>query len=147
MKNLLYTSLLILLVAAGCSTTAPQDINYGKDVCEHCKMVIADEKYGAELITKKGKVYKFDSAECLIDLVTEEGQKIDTVGAQLFVVNFAKPATFINGRTAFYLKDKEYQSPMGGNIAPFDNEMLADNNQISPDAEILTFDQAVKDRK
>lgn len=139
--------LILLVTAAGCGTTGPQEINYGKDVCEHCKMVIADEKYGAELITKKGKVYKFDSAECLMDLITEESQKIDTTGAQLLVINFAKPATFIDGRTAFYLKDKEYQSPMGGNIAPFDNEMLADNNQISPDAKILNFSEAVKDRK
>ncbi|HET8829590.1 MAG TPA: nitrous oxide reductase accessory protein NosL, partial [Pelobium sp.] len=139
MKKILYSSLLALWVITGCGTTEPQAINYGKDVCEHCKMVIADEKYGAELITKKGKVYKFDSAECLMDLITEESRKIDTTGAQLLVINFAKPATFLDAKTAFYLKDKEYQSPMGGNIVPFESEMLADNNQVSPDAEILTF--------
>ncbi len=146
MKNLLYISLLILLVSTGCSTE-PQAINYGKDVCEHCKMVIADEKYGAEIVTKKGKVFKFDSAECLMDLITEEGQKIDTTGAQILVINFAKPATFIDAKTAFFLKDINYQSPMGGNIVPFDNEMLADNNQVSPDAKILNFNEAVKDRQ
>lgn len=146
MKKILYISLLALWVT-GCGTTEPQAIKYGKDVCEHCKMVIADEKYGAELITKKGKIYKFDSAECLMDLITEEGQKIDSTDAQLLVINFAKPATFIDGRTAFYLKDKEYQSPMGGNIAPFENEMLADNNQISSDAKILSFSETVKNRK
>lgn len=146
MKNILYISLFILFAAAGCSTE-PQAINYGKDVCEHCKMVIADEKFGAEMITKKGKVYKFDSAECLLDYINENDQKIQTADARLLVINFARPATFIDARTAFYLKDKEYQSPMGGNIAPFDNEMLADNNQISPDAKILTFEEVVKDRK
>ncbi|HEX7366450.1 MAG TPA: nitrous oxide reductase accessory protein NosL [Pelobium sp.] len=145
MKNIIYSSLLILLIAA-CGKTEPEAIIYGKDVCEHCKMVIADEKYGAEIITNKGKIFKFDSAECLMDLVSEQG-KVDTSGAQLLVINFAKPATFIDGRTAFYLKDKQYQSPMGGNIAPFNNEMLADNNQLSSDAEILTFNEAVKDRK
>ena len=146
MKNIILFSLFILFVATGCSTE-PQAINYGKDVCEHCKMVIADEKYGAEIITTKGKVFKFDSAECLMDLITENKQEGQFTDAQLLVINFAKPTTFIDAKTAFYLKDKSYQSPMGGNIAPFETEMLADNNQVSPDAKVLTFDQAVKDRK
>lgn len=134
-----------MFAASGC-TTEPQAINYGKDVCEHCKMVATDEKYGAEMITKKGKVYKFDSAECLMDFIAEN-QKVDTTEAHLLVINFAKPATFIEARTAFYLKDKGYQSPMGGNIAPFETEMLADNNQLSPDAKVLTFTEALTNRK
>nr|WP_294894156.1 nitrous oxide reductase accessory protein NosL [uncultured Pedobacter sp.] len=146
MKNILYTSLVILFVATGCSTE-PQAINYGKDVCEHCKMVIADEKYGAEMITKKGKVYKFDSAECLMDFISDKTQKVDTTNAHLLVINFAKPTLLIEAKTAFYLKDKGYKSPMGGNILPFENEMLADNNQITPDAKVLTFSEALKDRK
>ncbi|WP_017259089.1 nitrous oxide reductase accessory protein NosL [Pedobacter arcticus] len=146
MKNILLFSLFLLFVATGC-TTEPQAINYGKDVCEHCKMVIADEKYGAEMITKKGKVFKFDSAECLMDFISEDKQQAQATDAQLLVINFAKPATLIDARTAFYLKDKEYQSPMGGNIAPFETAMLADNNQVSPDAKVMTFDEVVKDRK
>lgn len=147
MKNILYISILILFVVAGCGTTEPEALNYGKDVCQHCKMVIADEKFGAELITNKGKIYKFDSAECLIDLISDKSQKIDTVGAQLLVINFAKPATFINGRAAFFLKDKGYQSPMGGNIVPFDSKMLAENNTLSPDAKVLNFAEAITSRK
>lgn len=146
MRDIFFIGLIMIVVATGCSTE-PQAIDYGKDVCEHCKMVIADEKYGAEVITKKGKVYKFDSAECLIDFTVENSSRIETTDAQLLVINFAKPTTFIDARTAFYLKDKGYKSPMGGNIAPFETEMLADNNQISPDAKVLTFEQAVQDRK
>ena len=48
MKNLLFAGLLLLLFTIGCNTE-PEAINYGKDICEHCKMVIADEKYGAEI--------------------------------------------------------------------------------------------------
>lgn len=146
MKNILLLGLFILFVATGCSTE-PQPINYGTDVCEHCKMVIADEKYGAEMISKKGKIFKFDSAECLMDFITEDKQQAQVTDAQLLVINFAKPTTFIDAKQAFYLKDKKIQSPMGGNIAPFETEMLADNNQVSPDAKIFTFDQAIADRK
>ncbi len=146
MKNVFFLGFTMFFFVTGCSTE-PQAINYGKDVCEHCKMMIADTKYGAEMITKKGKVYKFDSAECLMDLISEDAIKEQAKDAQLLVINFAKPETFIDAKTAFYLNDKGYQSPMGGNIAPFDNQMLAENNKVSPGAKVLTFDEAVNFRK
>jgi copper chaperone NosL len=146
MKSTLFLSLFILFVASGCGTTEPQAIDYGKDVCTHCKMVVADPKYGAEMITKKGKIYKFDSAECLMDFVSED-TKNQSTDAQLLVINFAKPTTFIDAKNAFYLIDKGYQSPMGGNIVPFESEILADNNKLSPDAKIMTFEEVLKSRK
>ena len=42
-----------------------QPINYGEDECEFCKMMVMDKRYGAELVTDKGKIYFFDSIECL----------------------------------------------------------------------------------
>ena len=110
-------------------------------------MVVADTKFGAEMITNKGKIYKFDSAECLMDFINDEDHKTQSKDAQLLVINFAKPATFIDAKNAFYLKDKGYKTPMGGNIVPFESEILADNNKLSPDAEILTFDVAKEERK
>jgi len=146
MKNMLFISSAILLLTSGCGTE-PQAINYGKDVCEHCKMVVADPKFGAEMITRKGKIYKFDSAECLMDFITEKTHTAQTADAQLLVINFAKPSSFINAKTAFYLKDKGYQSPMGGNIVPFESQILAENNKLSPDAKIMTFDAFETERK
>ena len=32
-------------------------------------MTIVDPRYGAELVTTKGKVYKYDAVECLINSV------------------------------------------------------------------------------
>ncbi|WP_442795064.1 nitrous oxide reductase accessory protein NosL [Pelobium manganitolerans] len=145
MKNIIYSLMMLTALFTGCGSSEPQAINYGKDLCEHCKMAIADEKYGAELITKKGKIFKFDSAECLMDYVNDNQEQKD--GAKLYVINFAQPTNFIDATTAFYLIDKEYQSPMGGNIAPFATEMHADNNMISPDAKILSFEQALASRK
>ncbi len=147
LKKMFFLGLMISFIASGCSDTEPQPLSYGKDICEHCKMVISDQKYGAEMITKKGKVYKFDSAECLIDFIAKEANQQQSKDAKLLAINFAKPGIFMDAKTAFYLKDKGYHSPMGGNIAPFETEMLADNNQVSPDAKVLTFEEVVKDRK
>lgn len=145
MKNL-FVLLLMMVTLASC-TTEPEPINFGKDICEHCKMVISDEKFGGEIITSKGKIYKFDSAECLVDYKTENNEKLDNDATQFLVINFARPGDFIPAKETFYLNDKEYQSPMGANIAPFTDKMLAENNTISPDAKILTWDEFIASRK
>ena len=61
--RLKYISFFSLFIAA-CSTS-PQPLEYGQDACVYCKMVVSDQRYGAEIVTTKGKVYKFDSIECM----------------------------------------------------------------------------------
>ena len=39
----------------GCSTE-PLPIRYGQDNCDFCKMTISDHRFGAEIVTKKGKI-------------------------------------------------------------------------------------------
>ena len=57
--------LVILFILASCSIEK-SEIRYGEEVCDHCHMVIIDSRYGSELLTDKGKAYKFDAIECLI---------------------------------------------------------------------------------
>ena len=145
MKNVLV--ILLMAVTLTSCTTEPEPINFGKDICEHCKMVISDEKFGGELITEKGKIYKFDSAECLVDYKKENSSKLDGEKTQFLVINFAKPGDFIPAKESFYLNDKYYQSPMGANIVPFETRMLAENNTMSPDAKVLTWEELLASRK
>ncbi len=51
-------SMFLAFSTMGCNTE-PQPIKIGEDACSFCKMSIADNRYGAEIITKKGKVFKF----------------------------------------------------------------------------------------
>ena len=44
----------------------PRPIAYDADGCAYCRMQISDPRFGAELVTTKGKVYAFDSIECLV---------------------------------------------------------------------------------
>ena len=105
---------MFLMVA--CGSKDPQPISYGKDLCDHCQMGISDNKFGAELITKKGRVYKFDDIACLEGYQEENSDK--TEGSVLYVTDFdtkklipANKATFIYGGAL--------ESPMGGNKAAF----------------------------
>ena len=54
--------LVALFLAVSCSPEA-QPINYGSDQCDFCRMTIVDKAHAAEVVTKKGRAYKFDSGE------------------------------------------------------------------------------------
>lgn len=146
MRNRFFVILLILGVVVGC-TAKQEPIKFGKDICAHCNMVISDEKYGAEIVTKTGKIFKFDSAECMIDYLSENSAAINDSNPQLYVINLARPGDFIPAREAFFLHDKGFHSPMGGNLAVFSNRMLADNNKLSPGAVVMNWEEVVKSRK
>jgi copper chaperone NosL len=101
--------------------TEPQPIKLGVDACSFCKMSIADNRFGAEIITKKGKVFKFDDMHCLLAF-----RKANTINNNdiktAYLINFDEPHNFIEAPKAFLLKSNELHSPMGGNIASFSNE-------------------------
>jgi copper chaperone NosL len=123
LQSRIHTFIFFLLSSAVMLTcgVSPEPINYGNDECEHCRMMITDNKYGAEVVTGKGKVYKFDSIECLVGYSLE----INIIGdnEQAFLVtNFSKPENLIDARSAFYIHNDNYRSPMGLNVSAFENK-------------------------
>ncbi|HRI80568.1 MAG TPA: nitrous oxide reductase, partial [Cyclobacteriaceae bacterium] len=56
----------LFLFMAACSTE-PEPLQYGKDTCHTCKMTLMDNKFGAEIVTDKGKIYKFDDMSCFLN--------------------------------------------------------------------------------
>ncbi len=105
---------------SGCSTK-PQPLRIGQDNCDFCKMTISDHRFGAELITKKGKVFKFDDEKCIIGFLnTKKVVQADISG--IYFVDFSIPAKLVNVDEAHFLQSPALKSPMGGNIAAFSNE-------------------------
>jgi copper chaperone NosL len=84
-------------------------------------MGIADKHFGAEIMTKKGKVFKFDDMHCVLGFL-----KANTINnkdiKETYLVNFNEPHDFLIASKAFLLKSEELKSPMGGNIAAFSND-------------------------
>jgi len=112
--------LLIILVAAityGC-TVEPEPLVYGTDVCHTCKMTLMDDKFGAEIVTKKGKVYKFDDVNCMLGFYHSDFEEQGNI-AHLLVVNFAQPTKLIDATNSWYLKSELIRSPMASGIAAF----------------------------
>lgn len=115
----------ILFFILSCSPKAPEPIVPGKDVCEYCKMVITDIKFAGEIITKTGKIYKYDSIECTgADFLSKK----DTV-KNVYVPNYMNPGEFIEAEKAFYLISDNVRSPMGLNVSAYKTEEDAKNVQ------------------
>lgn len=112
--------LLIVMLAAftyGC-TVEPEPLAYGTDMCHTCKMTLVDPKFGAEIVTTKGKVYKFDDVNCMLGFYHADFNEQGNI-AHLLVINFAQPNQFIDATNSWYLKSELIRSPMASGIAAF----------------------------
>lgn len=134
------TGVVTCLLLLSC-TAEPQPIAYGSDNCHHCKMTISDNRYGAELITKKGKVFTFDSAECLAAYVNEQ-----TVpeAELLLVTDYERPGQFMDAREAVFLQSENQPSPMGMNLTAFASQDQAAAVAQEKTGEIMRWDNVLK---
>lgn len=123
-----FVSGLLVLSMMSCNTE-PQPIRIGQDACSFCKMSIADNRFGAEIITKKGKIFKFDDMHCLLEF--RKSNAINTADIkETYLVNFNEPHDFIEVHKALLLKSEALHSPMGGNVASFaDSDRLKEAAQ------------------
>ena len=108
---------LVVLVALSACARGPKAIDYGRESCEYCRMVITDPRYGAELVTTTGKVRQFDSIECLASYFVQ-ARASGTVRSA-WVSDFAHPGTLIPAATAVYVRAPGPSSPMGKGLTAF----------------------------
>jgi copper chaperone NosL len=111
--------LLLSFSAFACSNAKAEPIKLNVDNCDFCKMSIADGKYGAEVITQKGRVFKFDDIMCLINYCKENSK---TKMEAFYVIDYNQNNVLIPAETAFYSKGGDIHSPMHGGIIAFSNE-------------------------
>jgi copper chaperone NosL len=101
------------LAAAGCAAQTPA-IAFGATVCDECRMVISDRRFGAALVTEHGKTLHFDSIDCLNKTVArgESG-----VGSARWVVDANRPGTLIPWDSAVITESETLHPPMGRLVA------------------------------
>ncbi len=137
-------SLLALWWLSACSPKA-EPIEYGKDMCDYCQMTIVDRQHAAEAVTEKGRVYKFDAIECMVDYVREKEQK--TPFAILLVADYARPGELTDATSATYLISPNLPSPMGAFLSAFAERQEAEKVWKEKDGELLNWQQLKKQRK
>ena len=111
---------LLSLSFSGCSTD-PEPIRIGQDNCDFCKMPFSDNRFGAEIVTKKSKVYKFDDEHCIVTFL-DSGKVTQQEISGIYFTDFTSPHHLINVEHAYFLQSPNFKSPMNGNIAAFSSE-------------------------
>ena len=116
---------IVLLVSFSCSVKQ-EPIHYGEDNCVLCQMTIMDQRYGTEIVTGKGKIYKFDSVECLVEFMQENQGKGEEFRFVLFTP-FDQPGNLVDAHKSHVLQSKNLPSPMGMYLTAFETEASAMN--------------------
>lgn len=130
------------LFLTSCNNNHPEPIALHKDACSFCKMSISDGRFAAEIITKKGRVYKFDDISCMNGYVATQDK--NTI-AKYYVGNALKENELIDATQAWYIHNENIKSPMGGNTYAFLTKEDAEKkttefaSQIKNWSEISTF--------
>lgn len=133
-KILSIVALVLMFGISACSPSGPDPILLHKDICTHCKMNISNGHFAAEMISKKGRIYKFDDMYCLLEF---RKSNADITPARFYVHNFPSDNELISAEQAFYVKSASLKSPMAGNIAAFKLEMEALDFKAKSDGEML----------
>jgi copper chaperone NosL len=119
MRNIVTIAVLVFITTA--CNVEPRKIDFGKDSCHTCKMILMDPTFGAEVLTKKGKIFIFDDVNCLIEFVHIEGVESDN-WKQILVVDHANNENLLDAKTAFYVLSNNIKSPMASRVAAFATE-------------------------
>lgn len=112
--------IVLLITLTGCDAS-PEPIKIGIDHCQFCKMTISDPRYGAEVLTKKGKNYKFDDTHCLF-LYLKEGELKNEDINDFYLADFVGNHNLISKKKSFFIKTDDISGPMGGKIITFSNQ-------------------------
>ena len=138
-KKLMTAATVFFMMGLASCSTGPQPIKLGSDACTFCKMTISDKNFGAEIMTKKGKAYKFDDTHCLVAFMHENTVEAKDI-QETYLVNFVKPHNFIESSKVLLLKSEDLHSPMGGNVAGFDDKNKLDEVADKVKGEIITWE-------
>lgn len=98
--------------------------------------MIVDNRFGSELVTTKGKVYKYDAIECLVPEVLKNGEQHYKY---ILITHFNDPGVLKDARASYFLINPERPSPMGKNLSAY-----AEQNSAQYPSEWITWPELVK---
>ena len=134
--------ILVSSTLSACSVT-PQPLKIGVDNCTFCQMTISNPRFGAEILTAKGKVLKYDDISCLVtDMTTKKIAENDI--HSIYSADFCGNHDLIDVKSSFFFKSENLRSPMAGNIAAFSNKDSMNFYMNSLSGEAVAWDDIIK---
>lgn len=128
--------LIVSFSLTSCDSNEPEPIAYNRDACEFCKMSISESRFASELITSKGRVYKFDDLSCMFRYMKEHG---DVKIKNYYVGDFLRENILMDATGSFFVKHESFRSPMGGNIAAFAAKKAAVEYAVQNQTDVMAW--------
>ena len=129
----------MLLTFTSCSRE-PQEIRYGSETCDFCKMTILDSKFASQVISTKGKSYKFDDSHCLFEFLRNGGVWRNEAEG-IYFADYGGSGSWIRSEKVVFLKSDKLRGPMGGTVVAFPSEASSKATQAHVGGEIISWQE------
>ena len=128
----------VVLTACGADSDAsgPPDIQYGRDVCVQCGMIINEEKFAAAYTLDDGTEKSFDDVGGLLIHQRSTGDVLNL--EQTWVHDF-ETTEWVDVGNAYFVATLSVSTPMGHSILAFDDEARAQAFASSVDGEVVRW--------
>lgn len=143
-RNAMIACVAGLFTLASCGEAGPQPIKLNYDSCDYCRMTISDGKFGAESVTVKGRVYKFDDLVCMTDFA---GEQTSAEIRHFYINDYVQDNILIDATNAWYIRHSQLKSPMAGNTAAFADRKTAERYASELNTEVMSWDEIKNENK
>ena len=134
------TALALALSVSACRS-APRPLVAGEDSCRYCRMTIDDPRFGAMVMTARGRLETFDSIECLAGYVSS--QSAEAAPRAIWVADIEHPDHWIDATHARFLHGSTWHSPMGRRLAALDGAADVEAARHRLGGELLSWPQVL----
>jgi copper chaperone NosL len=132
-----------VLAAVGCTEPAPRAIRYGEDACDHCRMTIADPRFAGQLVTRTGRIFRFDDPRCLANFVTAAHVPAAAVHS-IWLNDWGAPENRVQADAAVFVMSDQIRAPMDGHTAVFASRAGAEALQRTVGGRLQTWQDFLK---
>lgn len=132
----------VVAVTSACSggvATGPPDINYGRDVCDQCHMIISEARYASAYRTASGEPFVFDDVGDMLAHLQDAGMP---AGVTVWVHDFDS-GDWVEAADAWFVHSQATQTPMGGGTIAYARERDARAAAAADDGTVLRWGEMV----
>jgi copper chaperone NosL len=103
------------LLITACAAAGPVPLRWGEESCRHCHMTLADKRFGAEIVTTRGRDLSFDDAGCAAEHLAF-GETPAAEVSSVWVIDFGHPDSLIAAESAAFVRSAAFRTPMGSGV-------------------------------
>lgn len=112
------TPLLVLTLACASGPPQPAELSLGNDACSHCRMVVSDVAFAAQLVAPGEEPRFFDDIGCLASYLKSNPLPPSSV----WYVADHHTGDWVNAKLAIYTRVDSLQTPMGSHLIAHSDE-------------------------